>query len=56
MATRPQFDDSERVPSKADSHTNNLPAPDGPFNNEELDVLCEFLLLLDEWDKKRKIT
>ena len=23
----------------------------GPFTNEELDALCEFLLLLDEWDK-----
>jgi len=55
MATRPQFDDSEHVPPRVDSHPDNLPAPDGPFSKEELDAICEFLLLLDEWDRKRKI-
>ena len=56
MATRPQFDDSERDPLKTDSITDNLPAPDGPFSKEELDAICEFILLLDEWDRKKKIT
>lgn len=56
MATRPQFDDSEHVPPKIDSHTDNLPVPYGPFSQEELDALLDFLLLLDEWDRKKKIT
>jgi hypothetical protein len=55
MATRPQFDDSEHVSPKVDSHADNLAAPEGPLSKEELDALCEFLLLLDKWDKKRKI-
>jgi hypothetical protein len=55
MPTRPQFDDSEHVPPNVNSHTDNLPVPDGPFSKEELDAIYEFLLLLDEWDKKRKI-
>jgi hypothetical protein len=55
MATRPQFDDSEHA-QQPDSHADNLPVPDGPFSKEELDALCEFLLLLDEWDRKKKIT
>jgi hypothetical protein len=55
MPTRPQFDDSEHVPPKVNSRPDNLPLPDGPFSKEELDALCEFLLLLDEWDRKRKI-
>ena len=56
MATRPQFDDSKHVPRQPNSRVDNLPAPDGPFNEEELDALCEFLLLLDEWDRRKKIT
>jgi hypothetical protein len=55
MATRPQFDDSEHASHKPDSHADNLPVPDGPFSKEELDALCDFLLLLDEWDRKSKI-
>jgi hypothetical protein len=55
MATRPQFDDSEHVPAKVDSHADNLPVHEGSVSKEELDAICEFLLLLDEWDKKRKI-
>jgi hypothetical protein len=56
MATQPQFDDSENAPRQPDSHADSLPAPDGPFTKEELDALCDFLLLLDEWDRKKKIT
>jgi hypothetical protein len=55
MATRPHFDDSDHAPPKVDSRADNLPLPAGPFSKEELDAICEFLLLLDEWDKKRKI-
>jgi hypothetical protein len=54
MATRPQFDDSERNPQKIDSR-DNLPVSDGPFSEEELDALLDVILLLDEWDRKRKI-
>jgi hypothetical protein len=53
MATRPQFDDSEHV-EQPDSHA-GLPVPEGPFSRAELDALCDFLLLLDEWDRKKKI-
>lgn len=55
MATRPQFDDSEHNPPKVESSTDTLPASDGLFSEEELDALIEVFLLLDEWDRKRKI-
>jgi hypothetical protein len=53
MATRPHFDDSEHIPKD-----NSAPEPrdaSNPLTREELDALYEFFLLLDEWDKKRKI-
>jgi hypothetical protein len=54
MATRPQFDDSDRIPEETKSAPEPTTASD-PLTKEELDALCEFFLLLDEWDKKRKI-
>ena len=53
MATRPQFDDSERNPQKIKDA-----AATGTDSNllglDELAALREFLLLLDEWNEQGK--
>jgi len=54
MATRPQFDDSERIPKEIKFEPKTTAASD-PLTKEEIDALCEFILLLDEWDRKKKI-
>jgi hypothetical protein len=54
MATRPQSDDSEHIP-KQEKCAPEPTTASAPLAQEELDALCEFFLLLDEWDKKRKI-
>jgi hypothetical protein len=54
MATRPQSDDSDRVPKESKVESDPTSTTD-PLSQEELEALCEFFLLLDEWDKKRKI-
>jgi hypothetical protein len=54
MATRPQSDDSEHPPEEIKVEPEPALTTD-PLTQEELDALCEFFLLLDEWDKKRKI-
>ncbi len=54
MATRPQFEDSERVPGQSQPVAESKPVSDGPLRQEELAALREFLSLLDAWDKKKK--
>jgi hypothetical protein len=48
-----QFDDSERIPKNLKFEPGTTSA--SALTQEELDALCEFFLLLDEWDRKKKI-
>jgi hypothetical protein len=50
-----ELSQSDTLPKLADPETKVRSANSGPLTEDELAALLEFFLVLDEWDRKKKI-